>query len=46
MYGGTFHFFMTAAVFTGGVLVGIMLEFMIVRRIIRDKRFHITWRKP
>lgn len=37
-------FFMTGAVFTAGIMVGIAVEFLIVRRIIRDKRFHVTWR--
>ena len=38
-------FFLSGAVFTAGIIVGIVVEFLVVRRIIRDKRFHVTWRK-
>lgn len=38
-------FFLFGAVFTAGIMVGVVMEFLIVRRIIRDKRFHVTWRK-
>ena len=38
-------FFLVGAVFTTGIIVGVVVEFLVVKRIIRDKRFHVTWRK-